>query len=101
MARRSGDYFEFDWDKGNKDKNWVRHRVSNQQAEQIFVDKFAFVTPDVKHSTIEPRYQILGQTFAGRYLAVYYTLRGIKIRIISARPMNKKERTQHEKQKEI
>ena len=101
MARRAKDYIEFEWDEGNIDKNLVKHGVSNKKAEEVFVDKFAFVTPDVKHSTKEPRNQILGRDYSGKYLAVYYTLRRKKIRIISARSMSRKERNQYEKQKKV
>ena len=28
--------FGFDWDKGNVDKNWLKHKVSPSECEQIF-----------------------------------------------------------------
>lgn len=88
---------EFEWDQGNLDKNWVKHRVSAQESETAFLDPKAFLTTDVSHSTAEYRYQLLAQAKPGRYLTIHFTLRGNKIRIISARPMSKKERTQYEK----
>ena len=101
MARKSKNYLEFEWDQGNIDKNWIKHKITNHGAEQVFVDKFAFITPDVKHSTLEPRYQILGQTFEDKYLTVYYTQRENKIRVISSRSMSRKEKNQYDKQKKV
>jgi hypothetical protein len=47
---------------------------------------------DVKHSQEEIRWYLLGKTDAERFLFVVFTIRSNKIRIISARDMNKKER---------
>ena len=88
---------EFDWDQGNLDKSRLKHRVSTQESEQAFLDSKTFLTTDVKHSTIEPRYQLLARTKFGKRLTIYFTLRKNKIRIISARPMSKKEKAQYEK----
>ena|SRR3989344_3333694 len=88
---------EFDWNEGNLNKNWLKHKVSNKEAEESFMDPLAFLTEDVKHSGSEDRYQLLAQTPGGRLLTIYFTLRRNKIRIISARPMNKKEKSQYEK----
>lgn len=29
----------FEWDKGNNDKNWRKHRVSREEAEQVFSNR--------------------------------------------------------------
>lgn len=87
---------EFEWDKGNKEKNWAKHRISVKESEDIFFDKRSFTTKDTKHSTIEDRFQILGKTVKGKYLTIYFTVRENKIRVISARPMSRKERKQYE-----
>ncbi len=86
----------FEWDRGNKEKNWVKHRISINESEDIFFDKRSFTTRDTKHSTIEDRFQILGKTVERKYLTIYFTVRGNKIRVISARPMSRKERKQYE-----
>lgn len=91
--------FEFEWDKGNERKNWVKHKINTKESEDVFFDKHSFTTKDVKHSGLEDRFQILGKTDEGKYLAVYYTIRGYKLRIISARPMSKKERIEYDKTK--
>ncbi len=48
--------------------------------------------PDDKHSSTEQRKLVLGATNNKRMLAVVFTIRSTKVRVISARDMNKKER---------
>lgn len=90
---------EFEWDKGNIDKNWLNHKITNKEAEGIFLDQKAIKIFDVLHSKLEARWLLLGKTEGDRKLAVIFTKRKSKIRIISARLMNKKERKAYEKQK--
>jgi predicted DNA binding CopG/RHH family protein len=51
------------------------------------------VALDLKHSRSEPRFIALGRTDGGRRLTIVFTIRGPRIRVISARPMSKAERT--------
>ncbi len=81
----------FEWDNGNKDKNFIRHGVTNKEAEEVFNNEPPLLSEDVKHSTRERRFQTLGKTDEGRLLFVSFTIRNDKVRIISARDMNKKE----------
>jgi len=94
--RDDADATEFDWDGGNADKNWLRHRVSQAESEQIFFNRPFVVAEDEIHSGSETRHYALGRTDAGRLLFVVYTLRGEKIRIISARDMTRRERKEYE-----
>jgi uncharacterized DUF497 family protein len=91
----------FDWDDGNSRKSADKHGVVQIEAEQVFVNRPLIVTEDVRHSGDEPRHHALGQTGDGRLLHVTFTLRsdGSRIRIISARPMNRKERPIYERAK--
>lgn len=82
----------FDWNKGNIEKNWEKHKVIYIECEEVFFNKPLIVKEDEPHSVAESRYYALGQTDTGRLLFVVFTIRGNKIRIISARDMNKKER---------
>lgn len=82
----------FDWDDGNVSKNWESHRVSPNEAEQVFFNRPLIVADDVKHSGVERRYFVLGQTDDDRPLFVAFTLRGDLIRAISARDMSRRER---------
>ncbi|MFV1917424.1 MAG: BrnT family toxin, partial [Patescibacteria group bacterium] len=82
----------FDWDKGNLEKNWKRHKVHFKEAEEVFFNKPLKIFPDKKHSTKERRFQALGITNNRRNLTIFFTIRDSKIRVISARDQNKKER---------
>lgn len=83
----------FDWDEGNSRKSADKHAASPAEAEQIFFTAPPLISEDVKHSASEPRYHALGVTEAGRPLHVTLTVRfGTKIRVISARDMNARER---------
>lgn len=88
---------KFDWDKGNIDKNWKKHQVSNTECEEIFFDENKKILKDRLHSGSEDRYIILGKTKKERLLFVVFTIREKKIRVISARDINKKERRLYEK----
>ena len=87
----------FEWDEGNRTKNADKHAVQWQEAEEIFANQPLIVSADVGHSVSEPRYHALGKTDKARLLHLTFTLRGERIRIISARPMHKKERIIYEK----
>ncbi len=82
----------FQWDEGNSEKNWRRHHVTRGQVEQVFFNRPILVGEDPKHSATEVRYFALGRTDAGPRLVVVFTLRGLHLRVISARPMNRRER---------
>lgn len=87
----------FEWDKGNSDKNSKKHNVTNKEAEEVFISKPFILLEDVKHSSNEKRFQALGRTNKRRKLSIIFTIRE-KVRIISARDMNKKERRGYEKE---
>ena len=87
---------EFEWDKGNRDKNYQKHRVSNQEAEEVFSSVPVFVFFDAKHSASEKRYMIWGLTENRRNLAIFFTIRDNRIRVISARDLSREERKAYE-----
>jgi len=87
----------FEWDKGNSNKNFKKHNVTNQEAEVCFSNKPFIISEDIKHSRKEKRFQALGKTNRGRLLFLSFTIRKDKIRIISARDMSKKEEVTYEK----
>jgi uncharacterized protein len=88
----------FDWDDGNDRKNFEEHGVTRQEVEQTLIDPFTLVVPDERHSVLEQRYHAFGRTAAGLVLQLTFTLRddGRKLRVISARPANRKERAIYE-----
>jgi hypothetical protein len=85
----------FDWDEGNAPKIPARHRVSPAECEQVFFNEPLVVAEDAAHSGAEQRWAAWGRTAEGRTLAVVFTLRGDRIRPISAREMNRKERRRY------
>jgi uncharacterized DUF497 family protein len=90
----------FDWDEGNSRKSTDKHGISQAEAEQIFFHDPLLVVEDPRHSEREGRFHALGRTEAGRLLHVTFTLRRgtTLIRVISARPMQRKERFRYEQE---
>ena len=86
----------FEWDKWNIDKNFKKHNVTNIEAEEIFTNRPLKIFDDTKHSLLEKRFIAHGITHKKRKLTVIFTLRNQKIRIVSARDMNKKEVSRYE-----
>ncbi len=89
----------FQWDKGNSLKSWLKHRVTEGEAEQVFFNEPLLLSEDEVHSQQESRFRALGHTDGEKYLFIVFTVRKDLIRIISARDMNKKEREAYEKHK--
>ena len=81
---------EFDWDEGNIGKNF-KHDVDDKEAEEAFTNKPILVSKDKKHSEKEKRLKALGQTDRGRFLFISFTIRSGRVRIISARDMDRRE----------
>ena len=82
----------FDWDKGNFEKNRLKHGVSPFECEQIFFNQPLIVAQDEAHSQKETRLYALGQTDMSRLLFVVFTVRKNLIRVISARDMSRSEK---------
>jgi uncharacterized DUF497 family protein len=87
----------FEWDEGNRHKSLKKHRVTPEEAEEAFFDRDKVIAEDVKHSESEARYILLGKTKTERLLYVVFTLRKKKIRVISARSINRREAGIYEK----
>ncbi|OIN98844.1 hypothetical protein COY52_05795 [Candidatus Desantisbacteria bacterium CG_4_10_14_0_8_um_filter_48_22] len=81
----------FDWDKGNLAKNWDKHRVTNLECEEIFYNDPLVVKARIEGYT-EERFYAIGKTGRDRFLFVVFIVRAGKVRIISARDANKKEK---------
>lgn len=85
---------EFEWDRGNIDKNFKKHGINNEEAEEVFLNQ-PFLYKDFRHSKIEERYNCLGETDKGKKIFISFTIRGNKTRLISIRLMSKKERQKY------
>ncbi|MEX1119895.1 MAG: BrnT family toxin [Terrimicrobiaceae bacterium] len=81
----------FAWDSGNQTKSFDKHGVTCSEAEDVFFLRPLLLLEDFKHRGLEKRLHAFGFTAAGRPLAVTFTIRDEKIRIISARDQNQKE----------
>jgi len=87
----------FAWDKGNNQKNWSKHGVTNEEAEETFFDDQKKIAKDIFHSGNEKRWILLGKTKNKTVLFIVFTIRNAIVRIISARKTNKKEAHLYEK----
>ena len=91
---------EFEWDPVKGAENIERHRVDFVEASTIFGDPLEVTIPDPDHSEGEARCLSLGLSVAARVLVVSYTEREGRIRIISARVAERKERRAYESDQE-
>ncbi len=96
MENDFDNFLGFQWDRGNIDKNLIKHNVENWECEQVFFNKPILVLEDPRHSLSEKRWVAFGKTDADRLLVVVFTKRGNLLRVISARDMNKKEKQYYE-----
>ena len=87
----------FDWDSGNRGKNLQKHGITDEESEEAFFDSEKKILKDILHSDTEERHILLGQTRHNKTLFIVFTKRKNKIRIISSRPLNKKEKQLYEK----
>ena len=91
---------KFQWDFRKAKANWNRHKVSFEQASDVFKDAMALDEPDEREDYGEERWNRIGLV-EGRLLVVIYTERldegsGEEIvRIISARPAERRERQRY------
>jgi uncharacterized DUF497 family protein len=83
---------KFEWDKGNRNKNLRKHSITDTETEEVLFDNKKRIYKDKLHSDNEERFILLGKTKLNKVLCVVFTLREDRIRIISARPTNAKER---------
>lgn len=86
----------FEWDEGNATKNWEKHEVSQSECEQVFFNRPLILCRDKVYSEREARYYVLGCTDTKRFLFVVFTIRGEKIRVISARDMTEREEQRYQ-----
>lgn len=82
----------FEWNDGNINKNWLKHKVSPAECEQVFFNRPLVIQDDKKHSEAEKRFYAIGRTDSKRNLFIAFTIRNKRIRVISARDMSRKER---------
>jgi len=84
----------FEWDDAKASSNLRKHGVSFATARAVFCDPFAIERLDDRQAYGEERFVIVG-TVDARLLTVAYTLRGDRVRIISARGAEPDEHRQY------
>jgi len=87
----------FEWDDSKAADNWLKHDVTFETAREAFQDPFAVEWIDRDHGAHEQRFTMVGMV-ENRLLLVAYTLRGERIRIISARKPETNERRKYHNQ---
>jgi uncharacterized DUF497 family protein len=78
---------EFAWDRRKAKSNFVKHGISFEEAQTVFLDESARLIDDPDHSDDEARFLLLGYSFQARCLIVSHCCResDTVIRLISAR----------------
>jgi len=89
--------FVFEWDRGNRHKNWTRHGIKTEECEEVFLGGGALplgiqVDPPVD----EDRYAVIGEAASRKPLFVVFTVRAGKVRVISARMATVEEREDYD-----
>jgi uncharacterized DUF497 family protein len=81
---------QFEWDEEKAALNLKKHGVRFETAARVFCDENRIELFDSIHSDEEERYNTIGMV--DNILFVVYTERKNRVRLISARPANRKER---------
>ena len=81
---------EFEWDENKNRKNTEKHKVNFEEAKTVFDDPNAIEFEASRNG--EYRIVRIGKTATKFILLVVYTIRGLVVRLISARQANKDER---------
>jgi len=88
---------EFEWDPHKAESNLRKHRISFEDAIQVFLDPNRIETFDAQEAYGEDRWKTVGLVEPA-LLAVVYTVRGKDgdiVRLISARKADANERAQY------
>lgn len=89
---------DFVWLTEIANKVATKHRVTPDEAEEIFFNSPRYRFVESGHRAGEDVYSAGGQTDAGRYLIVFFIYKGDNTALIlSARDMDTAERKRHER----
>ena len=87
---------QFEWDSSKETRNKAKHGVAFVEACTVFEDPLSSTVADPDHSEGEARFLTFGVSAQGRPLVVAYAEQADRIRIISSRPMTRRERQAYE-----
>lgn len=88
---------KFAWDGRKAQSNIVKHGVSFEEAQSVFLDENARLITDPDHSADEDRFLLLGYSFQSRCLIVSHCYRDSDsvVRLISARRATAREQQEY------
>lgn len=86
----------FEWDEAKRLSNLAKHGVDFESITAAFEDESAFQMTDDRFSYGEDRVIMMAR-WKDAILTIVYTVRGERIRLISARRANLKERAIYER----
>jgi uncharacterized DUF497 family protein len=81
---------KFEWDNNKNEKNLRKHKIGFEEAKTVFEDSNSLEFEAQRGD--EYRIVRIGKTATKFILFVVYTMRGVVIRLISARQANRAER---------
>ena len=87
---------EFEWDEDKSAANLAERGIDFAFARRIFADPDRLTVPDTRHDYGEDRFLTAGHV-EGRMFVAVWTKRGDRIRIISVRKANVRERGRYGK----
>ena len=87
----------FEWDPRKSASNRRKHGVGFEEASTVFTDEHALLIDDPDHSEDEDRFVLIGNSVRNRLVVVVFTERDNRIRVISARLANPRERNDYER----
>ena len=84
----------FEWDENKNEINKKKHKLSFEEAKEVFYDELAVLFDDPDHSVGEERFLIIGMIRSSKICIVSHCYRDKDnvIRIISAREATRNER---------
>jgi len=88
---------DFEWDPQKAELNLHKHGVSFGEGATVFADPLVLDRADPDHSQDENRFICVGRSYVDRLLVVAYAERGDRIRIVSARVAEPRERRSYER----
>ncbi len=93
----------FEWDERKAAANLLKHGSRFEDAITTFDDPWGLRAPDAAHSTVEEeRIWLIGESDSAIVVVVFTERQpGRVMRIISARPANRKERLRYEESKRV
>ena len=87
---------DYEWDDAKAASNRAKHGISFEEALTVFGDPLAAIFDDEYHSIGERREIIIGHASDGQLVLVCFVERAGVVRIISARPATRRERSDYE-----